>query len=372
MRVLHVVATGDRRGAEIFASDLVRALVGLGVDQRVAVLRGSSVEVPFDAPTTLLGSGTWRVPGLKVDPGAIRRLRELASAWRPDVVQAHGGEALKYAVLALLGTATSIIYRRIGLAPGSLARGARRAVYGSLMRRAARVVAVAEEVRRETVDVFHVPSASVVVIPNGIDRRRMARTRSAGETRRSLGVPAGTPVLLSLGAISWEKDPLSHLRITTRVLREREIVHLWVGEGPMREALRAAADRAGLDGRLLLLGSRADVADLLALADVVLFASRTDGMEGMPAAVIEAGMAGVPVAGFAIAGVPEVVVDGETGMLAPPGDVEGLARQVSALLGDQQRRRGMGKAARERCLARFEIGHIAPRYLSLYEEVVRG
>ena len=83
-------------------------------------------------------------------------------------------------------------------------------------------------------------------------------------------------------------------------------------------------------------------------------------------------MAGVPVAGFAIAGVPEVVVDGETGMLAPPGDVEGLARQVSALLGDQQRRRGMGKAARERCLARFEIGHIAPRYLSLYEEVVRG
>jgi glycosyltransferase involved in cell wall biosynthesis len=366
VRVLHVVATGNRRGAEMFASDLVRALVGLGVEQRVAVLRGSSVEVPFDAPTTLLESGTWRVPGLKVDPGAIRRLRELASAWPPDVVQAHGGEALKYAVLALFGTATPIIYRRIGLASGWLDRGARRTVHGFLMRRAARVVTVAEEVRREAVDVFHVPSAIVVVIHNGIDRRRMARTRSAGETRRNLGVPAGTRVVLSLGAISWEKDPLTHLRITTRVLREREIVHVWVGDGPMRGVVRAAADRAGLNGRLLILGSRADVPDLLAAADVLLFASRT---EGMPAAVIEAGMAGVPVAGFALAGVPEVVLDGQTGILTDPGNVEGLAIRISDLLDDDERRRAMGRAARERCLSRFEIGPIAQRYLSLYEEV---
>jgi glycosyltransferase involved in cell wall biosynthesis len=366
--VLHVVATGDRRGGEIFASDLVHALVGLGIEQRVAALRGSSVQVPFDAPTTLLERGSWRVPGIRVDVGAIRRLRILTSDWLPDLVQAHGGEALKHAVSALLGLDTPIIYRRIGLAPHGLAQGPRRAVYGSLMRRAARVVAVAEKVRRETVDMFHVPSANVVTIPNGVDGRRMGRTRSPKETRRSLGIPAGTPVVLSLGAISWEKDPRTHLRITARVLREREVVHLWVGDGPMREELRAEADRVGLDGRLQILGSRADVADCLAAADVLLFASRT---EGMPAAVIEAGMMGVPVAGFALAGVPEVVVDGETGMLAPPGDVEGLARQVSALLGDQQQRRGMGRAARERCLARFEISHVAPLYLSLYEEVVR-
>lgn len=370
MRVLHVVATGDRRGAEIFAADLVRALVGLGVEQRVAVLRGSSVQVPFDTPTILLEGRRWRVPGVKVDLSAIGRLRKLASAWPPDVLQAHGGEALKYSVLALLGRGTPVVYRKIGLAPRWLARGARRAAYGSLMRRATRVVAVAEEVRRETLRVFHVPSSTVVVIPNGIDRRRMARKRTIDETRTSLGIPAGTRVVLSLGALSWEKDPLTHLRITTRVLREREIVHMWVGDGPMRGALRAAADRAELDGRLLLLGSRSDVPDLLAAADVVLFASRHDGMEGMPAAVIEAGMAGVPVAGFALGGVPEVVLDGQTGVLADPGNVESLALRVSELLDNDERRRAMGRAARERCLSRFEIGPIAQRYLSLYEQVM--
>lgn len=369
MRVLHVVATGNRRGAEIFAADLVRALVGLGVEQRVAVLRGSSVQVPFDTPTILLEGRRWRVPGVKVDLSAIGKLRKLVSGWRADVVQTHGGEALKHAASALLGT--PLIYRRIGMAPHGLAYDLRhKALYSLLMRRAARIVAVAEEVRLETVDMLRVPSENVVTIPNGIDRRRMARKRTVDETRTSLGIPAGTRVVLSLGALSWEKDPLTHLRITTRVLREREIVHMWVGDGPMRGALRAAADRAELDGRLLLLGSRSDVPDLLAAADVVLFASRHDGMEGMPAAVIEAGMAGVPVAGFALGGVPEVVLDGQTGVLADPGNVESLALRVLELLDNDERRRAMGRAARERCLSRFEIGPIAQQYLSLYEEVM--
>jgi glycosyltransferase involved in cell wall biosynthesis len=108
----------------------------------------------------------------------------------------------------------------------------------------------------------------------------------------------------------------------------------------------------------------------LTASDVLLFASRTDGMEGMPATVIEAGMVGTPVAGYAVAGVPEVVVDGVTGFLVPPGDVDGLTERVVQLLGDEKRRKAIGESARERCLAHFEIQTVAPRYISLYEQVV--
>jgi glycosyltransferase involved in cell wall biosynthesis len=94
-------------------------------------------------------------------------------------------------------------------------------------------------------------------------------------------------------------------------------------------------------------------------------------MEGMPAALIEAGMAGLPAAGFAVAGAPEVIEDGRTGLLASSGDEEGLAGRVLELLEDDGRRRAMGTAARERCLARFEIRPIAGRYLALYDEVAR-
>jgi glycosyltransferase involved in cell wall biosynthesis len=369
MRILHVIATGRRRGAEIFASDLVRALSAAGVSQRVAMIRQGSVEVAFDAPFEIAGRDGALVPGLRIDPSAVRGLRRLLSDWRPDVVQAHGGEAFKHASASLVGTSLPIIYRRVGLAPPWLRGGARRAAYGWLMRRATRVVTVGDEVRRETQELFGVPASRTVAIPNGVDRERIRAVRGRDETRSSIGIPSRRQVLVSVGGITWEKDPLAHLRVAARVLRRRDAAHVWVGDGPMRPALEHQAERAGLNGRFVLLGSRTDVGDLLAAADVLLFASRADGMEGMPAALIEAGMAGLPAAGFAVAGAPEVIEDGRTGVLASSGDEEGLAGRVLELLEDDRCRRALGSAARDRCLARFEIGPISQRYLSVYDEV---
>jgi glycosyltransferase involved in cell wall biosynthesis len=371
LRILHVVATGKRRGAEVFASDLVQALDAEGISQHVGVLRSDELEIDFVVPRAFLGDGGRKLPVANVSPGALRNLHALNRAFEPDVVQAHGGEALKYATASLVGSKTPLIYRRIGGAPSWVRRGIRRRAHGSLMRRAKRIVAVAEDLRREAVELFGVDPHKITTIPNGVDRRRLTATRTRDETRASLGIAPEAPMLVSLGAISWEKDPLGHLRVTARVLREiGDVVHVWVGDGPMREELRAAASEQGLDGRVLVLGSRRDVADLLIAGDVLLFASRTDGMEGMPAAVIEAGMVGTPVAGYAVAGVPEVVIDGETGSLVAPGDLDGLAERVVDLLGDEKRRRAIGESARERCLARFEIHAVAPKYVSLYEQVV--
>jgi glycosyltransferase involved in cell wall biosynthesis len=372
LRILHVVASGKRRGAEVFASDLVRGLEDEAVSQHVAVIRGDVPEVVFDAPCAFLGDGRGRLPGLGVSPRAFRNLRALIRAYEPDLVQAHGGEALKYATTTLLRRGPQVVYRRIGGAPGRLKGGIRRTAYGAIMRRADRIVAVADDVRRETVNLFGISPGKVVTIPNGVDLTRLAVTRSRNEIRRDLGIPPGTHVIVSMGAITWEKDPLAHLRVTARVARDvGKVAHVWVGDGPMREELSAAAAREGLDDRrLLMLGNRTDVADVLTGADVFLFASRADGMEGMPATVIEAGIAGIPVAGYAVAGVPEVVVDGATGFLVPPGDVDGLAERVVKLLGDDKGRRMIGESARTRCIGRFDIRTVAPRYLSLYKEML--
>src|SRR5215218_1689181 len=109
MRILHVIATGQRRGAEVFAADLVAAMAAPGVRQQVAVLHGVPPwAVEFAVPSTALGGR----PG-RLHPGAVWRLRRLLRDWRPDVVQAHGGQPLKY--LALAGVRRPpIVYRRIG------------------------------------------------------------------------------------------------------------------------------------------------------------------------------------------------------------------------------------------------------------------
>jgi glycosyltransferase involved in cell wall biosynthesis len=368
MRVLHVVATGQRRGAEIFTADLVGALDAAGVDQRVAVLRaGGGLAIAYRAPVTVLGAEGRALPGAGMSVAGIWALRQAIQAWDPQVVQVHGGEALKYSVVAAAGTRPRVVYRRIGSTPPSLARGPRRALYGRLMRQADRVVAVAEAVRAETLRVFGLPAARVITIPNGVDARRLATNGGRAAMRRALGIPADAEVVLSLGALTWEKDPLRHVGVAARVLAERRRAwHLMVGNGPMRGEVEAAVARAGTGQRVRLLDARDDVADLLAASDVLLFASCS---EGMPATVIEAGMAGLPVAGYAVAGVSEVVESEQTGLLAPPGDTAALGAQVLALLADEGRRRAMSAAARRRCLDRFDIGVVAPRYLEVYRAV---
>ena len=365
MRVLHVVATGQRRGAEVFASDLVASLARLGVGQSVAVLRAGPPAVPFDAPVDLLGADGRPLPGLRMHLGAVRALRALVRDRRPDLLQAHGGEPLKYGLAAAGGV--PVVYRRIGSTAGWLTGGPRRLVYARLVRRAARVVAVSETTARETAAAFRLPPGRVVTIPNGVDPGRVAPRRGRAATRAAVGVVADATAVLSLGALTWEKDPVGHLETTAPLLRRHPgAVHLFAGDGPLRGELAAAAGRLGLAGRVRLLGSRDDVGDLLAASDLMLFASRT---EGMPASVIEAGMAGVPVAGTALAGVPEVVVDGQTGLLAAPGDRDGLRAALDRLLGDGELRAAMGQAAQARCRGRFGIAAVAGAYHALYEEL---
>jgi len=89
----------------------------------------------------------------------------------------------------------------------------------------------------------------------------------------------------------------------------------------------------------------------------------------MPATIIEAGMMGLPVAGYDVAGVSEVVESGVTGLLAPSGDTRRLRAHVAELLGDAGHRRALGAAARERCRTRFDIRAVAPRYLDVYRGV---
>ena len=367
MKVLHVISSGQLRGAEIFASDLIRALNGGAVEQRVAVLRGEMpMPAAYAAPTLTLDRGV-RVPGIRIEMRSAMSLIEASRGWKPDIIQAHGGEPLKYALIAARRSGAAVVYRRIGLVPPRATAGVSRFAHGTLMRRANKVVAVAEAVRQETIHLFGVSPDRVVTIPRGVDRTRLRSTRDPAELRGELGIPRDAPVVLSLGALTWEKDPMEHLETLTSVRRELpDVVHLVVGDGPLRSQVAAAVEAVGSADLTRLMGTREDVAELLGMSDVLLLASRS---EGMPGCLIEAGMAGIPVAAYEVAGVSEVVRDGVTGFVVPRGDTRTLADRLITLLSDPALRTRLGAEARIRCEALFDISIIAPTYQALYEEV---
>jgi glycosyltransferase involved in cell wall biosynthesis len=353
----------------MFASDLVRALDGSGgYEQQVVLLRGPwPAAVDFEAPVTALRAGGRRVPGLRMDASTLSDLRSRLARLRPHVLHAHGGEAFKYSAIAAAGTGARIVYRRIGTAPATITSGPRRAMHAALLRRAARIVAVADTVRRETVETFRIPASRVVSIPRGIDPARIAPARERADVRRELEIGEEAPVVISLGALSPEKDPVAHLDLCAKIAGALpDVAYLFAGDGPMRDEMPEAVLSRGLQDHVRMLGTRSDVGDLLGASDLLVLASRT---EGMPGCVIEAGMAGVPVVSFGLAGVPEVVEDGATGYVVPPGDHAALADRALELLEDEALRRAMGEAAIARCLPRFDIARVASRFADVYAEV---
>ena len=363
LRVLHVTASDQRRGAEVFAADLIAA-TGESVAHHVAFAHSMGVQrVDYGCPATALGV---RTGAAGVLPGAWA-LRAIARRFRPHVVQAHGGEPLRLALLAGLGRRPPIVYRRIGTAPAAMLHGWRRQWHRALMGRATTVVCVAEAVRIEAVERLGLDPRRTVTIPNAVDRRRVVASDPAGAraaVRAELDLPADAPVILSLGALSWEKDPLAALAITAPLLDgETGARHLFAGDGPLRAAVASEAG-AGV----VLAGSRPDVDRILAAADVVLFASRTGGMEGLPATVIEAGLAHRPVVAFDVAGLAEVVDDGVTGILVPHADHDRARRAVAGLIADGRRRAELGAAAADRCGRLFTIEAVAPRYRQVWED----
>jgi len=368
VRILHVVASVQGRGAETFAADLIRELAGRGVAQRVVALRSPIVrDGSFSCDVTYPDGRGLRLPVVGVQTDGIGVLRKVVSRWRPHVIQAHGGESLKYLAAARLTDSAALVYRRIGMAPPWLGSPVRRRLHAALMRTPARVVAVAEAVRREAIERFGLLPTTVVTIPNAVAVERIRPRRPRWEVRRSLGIPPTSICVLSLGALTWEKDPRAHLHVTAAAIRAgADVHHVFVGDGPLREEVALARETLGVRDRVHVLGHRSDVGDFLYASDCLLFASREGGMEGMPASVIEAGLAGLPVVGYSIAGVPEVVVHGTTGLLVPPGDVAGLGRALETLIRDEGLRRQLGAAARERCRSLFDIRVVAPRYLELY------
>jgi glycosyltransferase involved in cell wall biosynthesis len=200
------------------------------------------------------------------------------------------------------------------------------------------------------------------VIPNGV---RLDRPQ-----RRHPAVPAGPAIVLAVGRLRAPKDFVTLVAATAQLAPDVACVHI-VGDGPDRPAVEREIARHRLEERVVLLGEREDVAGLLASADVFVLPSRS---EGMPMSVLEAMAAGLPVVASAVGGVPELVIDGETGTLVAPGDPDALARALGALVADPAARARLGAAARARAEAEFGIEANRQAHVALYQAAlaVRG
>ncbi len=225
------------------------------------------------------------------------------------------------------------------------------------------VTAVSQYLREETYRAFGCTGCEIEVIPNFVN---LAEYFPSEERHCPAFVPQGTRMLMHISNFRPVKRVAEVVRIFAKVRREVPSVLVLVGDGPEREEAEAEAGRLGVARQVFFLGKLESVADLLRSADLFLLPSTS---ESFGLAVLEAMACGVPVVASRVGGLPEVVADGETGVLVPPEDIDQMAAQAVGLLRDRERWDRMRRAAVERA-GQFSADIVVPQYEDLYRRLV--
>lgn len=371
LRIAQVVTRRQLRGAEVFAGQLAEGLAARGHAVVLAALYAPGDPPLEPAGVELADLGGRRGRGLS--PALLGSTVALLRAWRPHVVQANGSDTLKYLVLArrLARTRTPLVYRNISITSAWLRGPAHREWNGWLARQADAVAAVSALSARDYSSTYRVPPARIETIPIGtrvpdrLDHERARQRLAAVLGRRPEG-----PVALHAGNFTPEKDHAGLLRAFARVAERHPSVGLVLaGDGPLRGEMVTLAASLGLRDRTTFLGARADLAEWMEGADLLVLSSL---VEGVPGVVLEAAARGLPVAATFVGSVSDAVVDGVTGLLVPPGDPEALAGALERLLADAELRGRMGSAAREHVRRRFDLEGIVERFERLYRTLAGG
>ena len=304
---------------------------------------------------------------------AVRALIELVMMMRrtrPDVVvvQGYNAETLGRIAARIAGVKHAINW--VHNASGLVQRGTvRRTVDRALTRWTSAYFGVAEAQRPYLVAELGHPDDKIRVIYNGVDLAQFSISTDGG-VRAEFGFAENDPVVGIVAVLRPEKDHVSLLRAARTVVDELTNARfLIIGDGPTRPQLEALCTELGITPNVHFAGSRDDVARLLpAIVGFVL----TSTSECFPISVLEAMACARPAVCSAVGGIPEVIKDGETGYLVPPKDTQQLADRVVRLLRDPQTARRMGRAARDRVAAEFDLNCSIAAAQQAIEDVVSG
>jgi glycosyltransferase involved in cell wall biosynthesis len=298
--------------------------------------------------------------GTDVSPRMAHDILAAVRAETPDLLHTHLVHGDVYGALASLRTGTPLVSSRHN--DDRYLLGPFRFVDRAFARRARRLIAISDAVRRFLIEAGH-PAAKVETIHYGLDALPAAPSEV---TPAQAGVPAGAPLLLAVGRLTPQKDHPTLLRAfaATRERHPKTVLAV-LGIGPLEAETRALAAELGLDGAVVLPG-RVEIRDWLERAQAFVHSSR---WEGFGLVLLEAMLASLPVAATRVSAVPEIVVPGETGYLVEPGDPVSLAQALTELLDDPERARQLGAGGLTRAREHFSVARMTDRTLALYESL---
>lgn len=293
--------------------------------------------------------------------GSLRAVRRICREWDVSAIQCHLSDAEFIGIVAGASSGVSRVISTVHYPellpdrqPGEWRNRLRVALTKLLYRRWVHaVVAVSVDVARKLEEVFELDPEKIHVILNRIDVRAFEMARDTEAIRGSLGLGAQDRLLVSVGRLAPPKGHAFLLEAFAIVARKHENVKLLlVGDGELRSDLEMLSGQLAVADRVLFAGSREDVEDVLAMAEIFVLPSVS---EGTSLALLEAMACGRPTVATDIPGNRCVIEHGVSGLLVPPGDARALAEAIDGLLENPSRAAAMGRIAHEVAAARYDI-----------------
>lgn len=358
--VLQVVLRLDPGGTERLVIEIVRRLhrrLPMAVCCLDAPGAWADRVTTLGVPVHVLG----RPPGFH--PRLAMRLAAIAREIRADVLHCHHYSPFVYGRMAsFFAPGTRTVYTEHGRLSDSPPSTKRRLANRLIMAGARDLYAVSHDLRGHLLQ--EAVPARMRVIWNGIDAGEPPTPATRAAARAQLGASPGDAVVGAVGRLDPVKDFVMLVEAVRLAARTRPSLRLAiVGDGPERGAIEQAIARVDAGAYVRLLGHRDDVRSLLPGVDV--FANSSTS-EGISLTLLEAMAAERPIVATRVGGTPEVVVDGETGLLAPARDAAGFAAALVEAAADPSRAGAWGRAGRARLLAHFTIDEMVRRYEAVY------
>jgi len=352
-------------GAETYVRRLAPRLLRAGWDVRVIALAGGGelLEELRSENVPVVELGLNRRAGFAA---AFSRLLNLWRASRPDLVHTH---------LYHAGLVGRLAARWLNIGPvvvhqhgAEFARTRLRTILdASTLGWVSRYVVSCQAVADVLMAREGIPPAQISVIYNGLDVRNFKRASRARHPD-SWPVPAGSLSVGCVGRLSPEKGQSTLIQAASLLIDQGRDFHVvFVGEGSQLLELLEQCNRLGLEDNIHFVGHQQGAAGWLVHFDIFALPS---AWEGISLALLEAMAAGLPVVATAVGGTPEVVLDGQTGLLVPPGDPQATAAALERLLSDPALRQEMGAAGRARVSASFAIEGTQEQLEQLYQQLL--
>lgn len=370
--MVHVIKVTGIAGAERHLLMLLSGLRSHNIDAQIVVL--TEPENPVDDYMEALAERD--IPARReiirtdVDISLYWRLRRIFQELRPTIVHTHlwHGDFFGIQAARLAGVKRVITSRHNDDAFRH--KQAIRAVNFALWRTVSAGIAISDAIRNFSIEVEGAPANKLRTIHYGIEYTPNAVDVVAAHhaLRAELGLAPTTLLIGMVCRLTEQKGILYGLRAFANLENIPETHLILAGEGPLRATLEAEAARLNIQERVHFLGWRKDVPQIMGGLDIFLMPSL---WEGFGLALLEAMAVQLPIVGSAVSAIPEVVINGETGILVPPRDVAGLTAAVEALLRDHALRKHIGLLGLDRLETHFTAARMVEQTLALYDGIAQ-